>query len=90
MLKLKDFLKCGFVKYGKSQPVMTYNISKLSDIQNILIPLLEKNPLQGIKYQDYLDFRKVMRIMQTKEHLTLHGVDKIQKIKKGMNDNRKY
>ena len=90
MLKLKDFLKCGFVKYGKSQPVMTYNISKLSDIQNILLPLLEKNPLQGIKNQDYLDFIKVMGIMQTKDHLTLHGLDKIQKIKKGMNDNRKY
>ena len=55
MIRLKDFLNCGFIKEGKKQPVVSFNVTKFSDIQNIIIPLLEKNPLQGIKYKDFVD-----------------------------------
>jgi hypothetical protein len=90
MLKLRDFLKCGFIKYKKKQPLVSYNVTKLSDIQNIIVPFLEKNTLQGIKYKDYLDFVQIMRMMINKDHLTTQGLDKLKEIKSGMNDNRKY
>lgn len=90
MIILKDFLNCGFIKEGKKQPVVSFNVTKLSDIQNIIMPLLEKNPLQGIKYKDFADFQKVANIIETKSHLTLEGLKTIQEIKKGMNDNRKF
>jgi hypothetical protein len=89
MFKIKDFFKCGFIKYNKNQPLVTYNATKLSDIQNIIVPYLEKNPLQGTKYNDYLDFVQIMTIMLNKDHLTLEGLDKVKNIKNGMNDNRK-
>ena len=89
MLKLKDFLKCGFFKYSKNQSLVIYNVTRLSDIQNIIVPFLEKNTLQGIKYKDYLDFVQIMRMMVNKDHLTIQGLHKIKEIKSGMNDNRK-
>jgi hypothetical protein len=89
MIRLKDFLNCGFIKEGKKQPVVSFNVTKLSDIKNIIIPFLDKNSLQGIKYKDFDDFKKVVEIMETKSHLTLEGLNTIQEIKKGMNDNRK-
>jgi hypothetical protein len=39
--KLKDFFKCGFIKYGKKQPVAIFTVTKISDIKNIIIPLLK-------------------------------------------------
>ena len=85
----KDFLKCGFIKIQKKQPCGVFIVTKFSDIQNIIIPLLQSNPLQGAKLQDYLDFVKVMEIMQNKAHLTPEGLEKIVKIKDGMNKKRK-
>jgi hypothetical protein len=64
-------------------------LTKFSDITSILIPLLQSNPLQGAKLQDYLDFCKVMEIMQNKAHLTPSGLEKIIRIKEGMNRKRK-
>jgi len=72
----KDFLKCGFIKIQKKQPCGVFIVRKFSDIQNIIIPLLQNNPLQGAKLQDYLDRHcfaqqvKVMEIMENKAHLT--------------------
>ena len=44
--------------------------------------------MQGIKYFDYLDFLKAAAIIKDKGHLTLEGLDKILKIKNGMNSRR--
>lgn len=86
----KDFLKCGNIKIVKKQPCVVFIVTKLSDIQNIIIPLLQSSPLQGAKLQDYLDFVKVMKIMQSKAHLTREGLKKVIKIKNGMNRKREF
>lgn len=88
---LKDFLKCGFIKTGKKQPVVVLTVTKFTDIQNIIIPLFkDKNTLQGAKLHDYLAFLEVAKIMEDKTHLTSIGLERIIKIKEGMNSNRKF
>jgi len=65
-------------------------ISKFSDIVNIIIPFFNKYPIVGMKNWDFLDFKKVCNILETKKHLTSPSVfNKIVKIKSGMNLNRK-
>lgn len=65
-------------------------ISKFSDINNIIIPFYNKHPILGIKSLDFIDFKKVCDILKTKEHLTSTSVfNKIIEIKTGMNLNRK-
>lgn len=71
-----------------SDKVVSINISKLSDIVEKIIPFFEKYPIQGKKALDFEDFKKVVEIMKTNNHLTLEGLEKILEIRKGMNRNR--
>ena len=64
-------------------------LTKFSDINNIIIPFFEKNPLLGIKKLDFLDWCKIAKIINDRSHLTLEGLDLIRKIKSGMNTGRK-
>jgi LAGLIDADG endonuclease len=66
-------------------------ITKLSDIVNIIIPFFNQYPIVGMKSLDFEDFKKVCDIIKTKDHLTSPSVfNKILKIKSGMNQNRKW
>lgn len=40
MQKLKDYLKCGFIKYSKKQLLVTLYVTKISEIKNIIVPFL--------------------------------------------------
>ena len=65
-------------------------ISKFSDVNNIIIPFFNKHPILGLKSLDFLDFKKICKLMKTKEHLSNRSVfNQILEIKSGMNLNRK-
>jgi len=53
-----------------------------------LIPLFDKYKIIGVKYQDYLDFKRVVELVKKKDHLTVAGLEEIKKIKEGMNKGR--
>lgn len=42
------------------------------------------------KQKDFLDFKRAIENINHGEHLTLDGLEKIKKIKSGMNKNRIY
>jgi hypothetical protein len=66
-------------------------ITKFSDIVNVIIPFFNLYPIAGTKSLDFKDFKKVCDIIKTKEHLTSPNVfNQILKIKSGMNQNRKW
>ena len=69
---------------------VSLQITKFSDIVNIIIPFFNKYPILGVKSLDFLDFKKVCEIIKTKEHLISPSVfNQILQIKSGMNLNRK-
>lgn len=49
----------------------------------------EKYPLQSKKILDFQDFLEVVKLLDSKQHLTLEGLNKIRVIKNGMNNSRK-
>lgn len=53
---IKNILNCG--RLNSERNVHIFTISKLSDIETILIPIFDKFPLNTVKYLDYLDFKK--------------------------------
>ena len=64
-------------------------LSKLSDIIDIIIPFFNEYPIMGKKSLDFEDFKKVCHIIKTKKHLESPLVfNNILKIKSGMNLNR--
>lgn len=65
-------------------------ITKISDINNIIIPFFEKYPIEGIKSLDFYDFKKAALIVKNKEHLISEGFNNILKLKLSMNKNRSW
>lgn len=72
----------------KSELAVNLQVTKLSDLTEKVLPLLEKYPIEGVKFQDYCDFVKVVELVKNKSHLTTEGLSLIQKIKVGMNTGR--
>jgi len=89
MRSLIKFLDCGSLQQPLDYNHVDFIVTKFSDLKDKVIPLFEKYSLQGVKLLDYLDFVKVIELMNNKEHLTAEGLDQIRKIKAGMNTGRK-
>lgn len=64
-------------------------IVNTSDILNIIIPFFDKYKIKGAKELDYIDFKKVAEIVNSKSHLTEDGFNRILVIKDNMNLKRK-
>ena len=86
--KIKDYLLSGFIRIEKS--MVSLRVGKFSDITDKIIPFFDKHPVQGVKYLDYLDFKRVVELMKNKAHLTPEGLSKIRNIKEKMNTGRDY
>ena len=65
-----------------------YRVVNFTELTDKILPIFKDNLIQGIKYFDYLDFLKAVNIIKATKHLTLAGLDEIQKIKNGMNSRR--
>lgn len=83
---LKNYFGCGEYKQRKSQLVGDFQVNKISDISEIIIPFLKKYPLQGIKALDFLDFCKAAELIKSEKHLTKEGSELLVMLvlKKGM------
>jgi hypothetical protein len=76
---------------GRLEKSVSLQITKFSDIVNIIIPFFNKYPIVGMKSLDFKDFKRICDIIKTKDHLTSSSVfNQILKIKSGMNQNRKW
>lgn len=88
MNSLVNYLDCGISKRVVKSPACYFTVSKFLDIEQKVIPFILNRPLQGMKSRDLEDFCKVAQMIKNKDHLTLHGLEKIIKIKSGMNTGR--
>jgi hypothetical protein len=73
--------ECNYERYGW-YPHVKYKVSRLDEISEILIPFLEKWPLQAKKAKAFHFFKKIIKKRMKKEHLTKRGVREIIKLQK--------
>ena len=83
-----DSLGCGTIYKDSKKPVIRLVVVKYKDINEKIISLFNKYPLQGSKRLDYTDFCKVVELMKNKAHLTEEGLAKIREIRRRMNTGR--
>lgn len=83
------FLGCGRIKEFSGKNYVNFIVSKFSEIDEKILPLLDKYPLRGHKLLNYKDFKKAAELIKSKAHLTKQGLLKIKEIKAGMNTLRK-
>jgi LAGLIDADG endonuclease len=82
------YLGAGRLEVQTKNPVVITVISKISDLNQKIIPFFTQFPICGIKTLDYFDWCKVAKLITNKSHLTNEGLESIRKIKSGMNTNR--
>ena len=68
-----DYLGCGRVVRPLSYNHVEYVVSKFTDINEKIIPFIQKYPILGNKNLDFQDFCKVSLAIKNKEHLTTEG-----------------
>ena len=85
MNSLVAFWGCGKVFLRFRENKVDFQILKLKDLTDKVIPLFQSISLQGVKSKDFADFCKAVDIMKVKGHLTNEGLDQIRRLKAGMN-----
>src|SRR4051812_35186335 len=88
MRRFITYFDCGLVSQRADQAAVDYRVEKFLNLTNSIIPFLlaqPKYPILGVKSQDFEDFCRIADLMEQKKHLTKEELDKIRKIKSGMN-----
>lgn len=76
-----------FVKYfkggliTKTRDITVFDLSKIEDLNALIIPFFEKYPLLGSKSLDFMDWCEANKLIQNKEHLTKFGLEKLKLLK---------
>ena len=81
---LKKFFGCGIVRSNHGDR-MAYRVRDVDHLWKIIIPFFERHSLKTKKKLDFLKFRKIITLIDRKEHLTVQGIEKIKEIASSMN-----
>lgn len=81
---IKDFFQAGVIRSGKND-MRYFRVRHQKELQEIILPFFLKHPLKTKKQLDFLRFRDVCLLIETKKHLTPEGLAEIRKIKSKMN-----
>jgi hypothetical protein len=86
MTNFMNYFNCGYISTNITW--IDYTVVRYDDLVLKIIPFFDKYNIVGVKFQDYLDFKKVAELIKTKDHLITLGLDKIKEIKECMNKGR--
>lgn len=89
MSSLVSYLGCGNLE-GFGSDVIRLKVTKFSEIKDKIVPFFDKYKLESKKKLDYLDFCKVVELIDQKAHLTELGLEQCLKIRERMNSKREY
>ena len=81
---LKRFFECGVVRTNHGTR-KAYRVRSKDHLLNRIIPFFMKHQLKTKKRLDFIKFRQVLLMMDSGEHLTAEGVEKIRGIAAQMN-----
>lgn len=76
---------CGSLNIVEKSGIVSFSVRKLSSITDRIIPFFEEYNIQGVKANDFNDFKEASILMKSKLHLTEEGLNKILLIKSRMN-----
>ena len=74
---LKAFFKCGIVRHEKPD-ILCFRVRERKALETIIIPFFEKYKLKTRKRQDFLKFRRVLKMMSEGLHLSTEGINEIR------------
>ncbi len=82
---MEKYFGCGFMREGKTDDTIKYEVRRLDDLLEKVLPHFKKYPLLSEKNQDVEKLKRVCDIMKRNEHITPRGIKKILPIAFSMN-----
>ena len=87
---LESFFGCGTIIENRRRdnhrwPLLRYSVKRRADLEKIVIPFFERNPLRTAKASDFEKFRSVIQMMEDGRHLELGGLRVIARETERMN-----
>ncbi len=91
--ELRSFFSCGGIYRNRrhdnhNEDILRYCVRRIRDLDKIIVPFFQTNPLKTSKRDDFEKFVQVIELMKVKKHLTFDGLEVIAKIAQGMNSRR--
>lgn len=83
--QIKKYFGCGVVYSRHSNQAAILSVTSLKDLTTFIIPHFEKYPLLTQKAADFILFKRVVEIMNNKDHLTLEGLHRIVNLRASLN-----
>lgn len=85
LTSIQKFFDAGSINLALSRNTGRFYISKKSDLITKVLPHFDVYKLEGNKLKNYLIFREIVLLLNTKAHLTQEGFNKIKLLKEGLN-----
>lgn len=79
---IRKFFECGSIVLNKrydnhNEHLYRYCVRSISDLAEKIIPFFDMFPLRTYKKNDFLLFKRIIKMMEKKEHLGKEGWNKI-------------
>lgn len=85
IVKIQEFFKgMGFITHDKDNMVR-YTLASIKIINETIIPIFDTHRFSGNKLSNYLIWKEILRLVNSKAHLTVEGLDKIRDLKSTLN-----
>lgn len=75
--RIESYFKCGSIRKYKRYGIMKYEVQKLSNLCDIIIPHFEKYPLLTQKKEDFTKFKEICLMMRSNHHRNEQGLKQI-------------
>ncbi len=89
--RIKDRLACGYIKANsltdKTDRSLAYVVRDLPSLRDVVIPFFEGKLV--IKKEAFEKFKQVLKLVETKQHLTAKGIKEILEIAYSMNTQKR-
>ncbi len=86
---MQEYFGCGFMRDGISDRTIKYEVRRLDDLLEKVLPHFEKYPLLSAKQEDVRLLKEVCLLMKMGEHVTPDGMKKILPLAFSMNPSGK-
>jgi LAGLIDADG endonuclease len=88
--ELRNFFECGKIYRNRRhdnhrEDLLVYNVWNRRDLMERIVPFFEANPLRTAKQEEFLKFRTILWMMESRMHLTMDGLRQVAEIQQTMN-----
>ncbi len=85
IVKIQEYFKgVGYIIHDKND-IVQYNIASIKVINEYVIPLFDTYTIFGNKLTNYLIWKEILGLINSKTHLTAEGLDQIRNLKSTLN-----